>query len=200
MICGLIEHSIVSKQQELPSTKRSANFKFLGHLIDHSGIQPDPDKTIAITNMPPPTNISELRQFMGMINQSGKFSCNLAQITEPSHALLQQRNSWMWNQVQSESFACVKEEITKPTVLALFDINADVKVSADASSYGLGAALLQKTNSSWKPVAFASRVMSDTERRYAQVEKRPWPLRGPVRDSQHTFSANYLPSRQITNL
>lgn len=121
--------------------------------------------------MPPPTNISELRQFMGMINQSGKFSCNLAQITEPLRALLQQRNSWMWNQVQSESFARVKEEITKPTVLALFDINADVKVSADASSYGLGAALLQKTNSSWKPVAFASRVMSDTERRYTQVEK-----------------------------
>ena len=59
----------------------------------------------------------------------------------------------------------------KPTVLALFDVNAVVKVSADASSFGLGAVLLQQNNSSWQPVAFASGVMSDTECRYAQVEK-----------------------------
>ena len=121
--------------------------------------------------MPPPYNISELRHFMGMINQFGKFLCNLAQITEPLCELLQQRNSWMWGQAQEESFAHVKAEIAKPTVLALFDVNADVKVSADASSFGLGAALLQKTSSSWQPVAFASRVMSDTQRHYAQVEK-----------------------------
>ena len=88
--------------------------------------------------MPPPNNITELRRFMGMINQFGKFSCNLAQITEPLRELLQQRNSWVWGQVQEESFARVKAEIAKPTVLALFDVNADVKVSADASSFGLG--------------------------------------------------------------
>ena len=59
----------------------------------------------------------------------------------------------------------------KPTVLALFDVNANLKVSADASCFGLGAVLLQNNNNDWQPVAFASRVMSDTERRYAQVEK-----------------------------
>lgn len=48
---------------------------------------------------------------------------------------------------------------------------AELKLSADASSYGLGAVLLQKVDSDWKPVAFASRSMTDTERRYAQVEK-----------------------------
>ena len=121
--------------------------------------------------MPPPNNISELRHCMGMINQFGKFSCNLAQITESLRELLQQCNSWMWCTAQDESFASVKAEIVKPTLLALFDVNADVKVSADASSFGLGAVLLQKTASCWKPVTFSSRVMSDTECRYAQVEK-----------------------------
>ena len=52
----------------------------------------------------------------------------------------------------------------------MYDVSADLKVSADVSSYGLGAVLLQN-NSSWQPVAFASRVMSDTESRYALVEK-----------------------------
>jgi len=79
----------------------------------------------------------------------------------------------MWGHVQDESFDHVKAEITKSTVLALF--NTDVKISADASSFGLWAALLQKTTSSWKSMAFASR--------YDHVEKEAWPSHGPVRDS-----------------
>ena len=77
----------------------------------------------------------------------------------------------MWGEAQDEAFAKVKSEPIKPTVLALCDVNADLKISVDASSYGLGAVLLQNNYSSWQPVTFASRVMSDTERRYAQVEK-----------------------------
>ena len=50
------------------------------------------------------------------------------------------------------------------------DPSAPTKISADASAYGLGAVLLQKFDT-WKPVAFASRSMSETERRYAQIEK-----------------------------
>ena len=47
---------------------------FLGHVIDESGIHADPNKTTAIINMCPPTSVSELRRFLGMINQLGKFT------------------------------------------------------------------------------------------------------------------------------
>jgi len=62
-------------------------------------------------------------------------------------------------------------ELTKPTVLALYDPKAPTKVSADTSSYGLGAVLLQQKGSEWKPIVYASRSMTETESWYAQIEK-----------------------------
>ena len=53
----------------------------------------------------------------------------------------------------------------------MYDPAAETKVSADASSFGLGAVMLQKAGNEWRPVAYASRSMTDNERRYAQIEK-----------------------------
>ena len=64
-----------------------------------------------------------------------------------------------------------KAELTKPTILSLYDPGAETKLSSDASSYGLGAVLLQLHQGGWKPVVYASRSLTETERRYAQIEK-----------------------------
>ena len=106
-----------------------------------------------------------------MVNQLGKFTPNLAQLTQPLRELLGKNSTWVWGPSQSEAFSLVKEELSKPTTLALYDPEAPTKVSADASSYGLGAVLMQETESNWRPVAYASRSMTETERRYAQIEK-----------------------------
>jgi len=59
-----------------------------------------------------------------------------------------------------------------PTILAWYDPSAETKLSADASSYGLGTVLHQKTEGGeWQPVAYASRSMIETEMRYAQIQK-----------------------------
>ena len=62
---------------------KQKQLKYLGHLIDENRIRADPDKVSAIVEMKPPTNISDLRRFMGMINQLGKFSQNLEELTQP---------------------------------------------------------------------------------------------------------------------
>ena len=73
---------------------------------------------------------------------------------------------------QDCAFKALKQELIKPTVLALYNTAARSKVSADAASFGLGAVLLQcKGDSGWKPVAYASCSLSETERRYAQIEE-----------------------------
>ena len=78
----------------------------------------------------------------------------------------------MWGPAQEEAFQKVKEELTKPTVLALYNPNAKTKIRADASAYGLGAVLLQHhEREDWKPIAYTSKSMSETEKRYSQIEK-----------------------------
>ena len=145
--------------------------KFLGHIIDQTGIQADPEKISAITEMKAPTTITELRCFLGMVNQLGKFSQNIAEFSHPLRQLLSPKNAWIWGPAQNEAFTRIKSELTQPTVLALYDLNAPTKIVADASSYGLGAVLLQDHDSRWKPIAYSSRTMSNTEQHYAQIEK-----------------------------
>ena len=139
---------------------------FLGHLVDSQGIQADPEKTKAVREMNQPENVSELRRFLGMVNQMGKFIINLAELTQPLRELLKKNMKWQWNIPQEEAFIKIKEELCKSTVLSFYDPNLPTKVSADTSSYGLGAVLLQLHNSQWKPVAYASRSMSDGKERF----------------------------------
>ena len=79
----------------------------------------------------------------------------------------------MWGPCQQEAFEAVKDELEEPTVLALYDPQALSKVSADAFSFGLGTVLLQQQGGQeWRPLSYASRSMSETEKRYAQIEKK----------------------------
>jgi len=85
--------------------------------------------------------------------------------------LLGKKSTWLWGPEQDTAFTNVKKELTKPTVLALYNPEAPTKVCADASSYGLGAVLMQKQGTEWKPIAYASRSMTEIEQRCAQIEK-----------------------------
>lgn len=107
-----------------------------------------------------------------MINQMGKFTPNLAEKTKPLWELLGKDTHWIWRAAQRDCFEKLKKLLTSSPVLALFDSSLETIVSADASSFGLGAVLLQKqTSGELKPVAYISRSMTPTEQRYAQIEK-----------------------------
>ena len=147
---------------------------FLGQVVGKEGIRPDPNKVKAIVDMEEPTDRSELRRFLGMVNQLGKFSSQVAEISKPLRDLLSPKREWIWDSAQKQSFRALKQELSKPDkLLAHYDPATQTVVSADPSSFGLGAVLIQKQkeDGSWRPVAYNSRSLSDVERRYAQIEK-----------------------------
>ncbi len=171
-------HTVLRKLQEAGVTLNMekcelsrAEVKFLGHILSADGVQPDPDKVKAVMSMKEPSNTGEVRSFLEMLNQLGKYIPGLAEKDKPLRDLLSTKYQWVWGCAQQKAFEQLKNDLTSPPVLTLYDPNKELKMSADASSYGLGAVLLQKEGDEWKPVAYASRSMTDTEQRYAQVEK-----------------------------
>lgn len=171
-------HAVLQKAQETGITLNMDKceltrhtVKFLGHVLSADGVKPDPEKTSAVQEMDPPKNVSELRSFLGMVNQLGRFIPHLAEKHKVLRDLLSKKNHWYWGEEQQAAFDQLKAELSSTPVLTLYNPNSALKISADASSFGLGAVLLQQNKDGWSPVAYASRSMTPTEQRYAQVEK-----------------------------
>ena len=101
-----------------------------------------------------------------------KFCPNLAEKTKPLRDLLKKENAWVWGPAQQKAFQQLKADMASEKVLALYDQEKDTMVSSDASSFGLDAVLMQKQPSGeMRPLAYASRSMTETECRYAQIDK-----------------------------
>ena len=145
--------------------------KFLGHIVSARGIAIDPSKVEAITKFPAPEGVPELRRLLGMVNHVAKFAPNLAEVSKPLRDLLKKDSEWIWGPDQEEAFKKLKTLLSSAPLLHHYNPGNPTMVSSDASSYGLGGVLMQKVDDSWKPVFYASRAMTSTEQRYAQVEK-----------------------------
>ena len=91
--------------------------------------------------MKTPMTVSELRRFLGMINQQSKFSPSLANHTKPLRDLLSKKNQWSWGHEQQQAFERLKSTLRSSEVLVLYDVRNEMILSADALSYGLGAVL-----------------------------------------------------------
>lgn len=118
-----------------------------------------------------PQNKDDLRRFLGMVTYLAKFIPQLSAQSAPLRSLLEQKNEWMWSHEQETCWKTLKEILIAEPVLKFYDPERRIRISADASQYGVGAVLLQQYDDVWQPVAYASRALSATETRYAQIEK-----------------------------
>ena len=146
---------------------RQSEVKYMGQILTADGMRPDPEKVKAIVNMPRPTDVKAVQRFIGLATYLSKYLPHLSEACEPLRRLTDKDAVFAWQSQQENAFNAVKQLVSTEPVLRYYDVTEEVTIQCDASEVGLGATLLQKG----QPVAFASRALSQTEQRYAQIEK-----------------------------
>lgn len=142
---------------------------FLGHRISDKGIRPLQSNIDAIKAAPAPTDISTLRSFLGMVGYYAKFVPDYAVLVEPLRELLRKNATFTWNAARQACFDQLKSFLSAGC-LQLFDPAADIIVTTDASSIGLGAVLQQTRNDELVTISFASRRLTPQEQKYSVGE------------------------------
>ena len=145
----------------------------MGFILDAQGIHPSESKLTAIRNFPRPTNISELKSFIGLVIYYARFVPNLATVLSPLYVLLRKGVVWKWDSAQEKAFVNCCNAITSDACLVHFDASKPILVQCDASPVGLGAVLSHRMpDGTERPFMFASRSLNSHERNYSQLDKK----------------------------
>jgi hypothetical protein len=144
---------------------------FLGHRITQEGLKMDDHKVKAILDWEPPRSALALRSFLGLASYYRKFIKNFAKRATPLTNLLKKSfETYDWDQVCAQAFETLKGILVKTLVLKLLDFDKDFEIHSDAFDFAIGGVLVQDG----RPVAFESKKLSETERRWLTHEKEMW--------------------------
>ena len=144
---------------------------FMGILLSEKGIGPTQDRVKAVVEAREPQNMSEIKSFLGLVGFSSRFIPQFATISEPLRKLTRKGVPFVFGAEQRKAFNVLKQSLAEAATLAYFDKNAPTQVIADASPVGLGAVLVQGPPGNMTPVCYASRSLTECERRYSQTER-----------------------------
>ncbi|XP_028968852.1 uncharacterized protein K02A2.6-like, partial [Galendromus occidentalis] len=154
---------------------------YCGFVLKHQQIHKCDDKVQAIKEAPSPKTVGELKAFLGLIQFYAGFAPRLADLANPMYRLLKADASFIWSKEMSESFAAVKRELCSDRVIVPFDPKKPVLLATDASPTGISAVLSHRfPDGSERPIAYYSRALTDTERKYSQIDKEALGIRTGV--------------------
>jgi hypothetical protein len=158
------------------------SLEFCGHIIGGGQLRPLTAKVQLILDWPTPSNIHELRQFLGLASYYRRFIEHFARICTPLHSLLQETDveerkrkyrPVSWNSAAESAFRTLKKALTTAPVLTLPDTSQPFVIETDASEYAIGCVLLQNAYDSKRlhPVAYDGRKLTPAEINYPVHEK-----------------------------
>ena len=139
--------------------------EYLGFRIGIEGLKVDPKKIEAVAKFPLPTDIHQLRSFLGMANYYRTFIKGFSTIAAPLTALLK-KGIFIPEELNQEAFENIKQLLCKPPVLKIAEPELPYTVTTDASTIALGAVLSQEHH----PIAYHSRKLNGAEKNYAAHE------------------------------
>ena len=145
--------------------------EYLGHTLSAEGISKG-SKVEAVLKMPPPTDVSSLKSFLGSVQFYGKFIPNLASMAEPLYRLTKKATPWKWEDEEQAAFEQLKNVLSSDQVLVYSDPNKTLILACDASNVGIGAVLVHRyPDGSERPIANMSKTLTAAERNYSQIHK-----------------------------
>ena len=146
--------------------------EFLGVIIRPQGVEMQKEKVEGVLNWPAPKNVKEVQKFLGLTNYYRRFIKDFAKIAVPLHTLVRKEQKWKCEKEQEEAFGKLKEVFTTEPILAIPDIDREMRVEADTSDYATGGVLsLKCEDGKWRPVAFISKSLNATEQNYEIHDK-----------------------------
>ena len=164
------EYGLRLRKEECNFPKEST--EYLGHVLSRHGIHPSPKKIEAIQKIAEPTNITELKSFLGMMVDFAKFLLQLSEHAAPLNELLKNGVPWNWTPERSAVFTGLKEDLMSMSMLMHFDPSLPLGLACDASGSGIVAVLFHiLPNGEERPIAYASKSLAPVEKNYSQIEK-----------------------------
>jgi hypothetical protein len=145
--------------------------EFLGHIVSADGIEVQPSKVSAVLDWPRPTNLHELRSFVGFCSYYRRFVQGFANLAFALHTLMRKNVKFYWGPEQEEAFVELKRRLVTAPVLTMPRDEGEYVLDTDASNVALGAVLSQMQEGIEKPIAYASRSLSKSERMYCTTRK-----------------------------
>ena len=143
---------------------------FAGFHLSAAGYRVDDAITEAISKFPITTSHSDLRSFVGLVNQLSSSTPTVDSLLAPLRPLLSTKNDFMWSPSLTVAFDDVKRCLTSAPTLSFFDPSRPTRLCTDASRRGLGFVLQQQSDDTWVMIQAGSQFLSDAESRYAIIE------------------------------
>ena len=144
---------------------------FLGHVISENGVATDPSKIQAVQDWPVPTNITEVRSFIGLCSYCRRFVQDFARVAEPLHKLTGKRARFEWDDTCQGAFEELKYRLISSPILAMPQDEGEYRLDTDASNDAIGAVLSQVQHGQERVIAYASRLLNKAERNYCVTRR-----------------------------
>ena len=155
----------------------AARVDYLGHFISADGVHPNDDRVAALTRMPIPTDIKQLRSLLGGLSYYRKFLPNMAHHIRPITALLKKGAAFDFTSAMEDTVRALLAELAAPPILvfpdwdAVIDTSRPFRLHCDASTARLGATLEEEQpDGSIRPIVYISRATLDNERNWTPME------------------------------
>ncbi|XP_046391594.1 uncharacterized protein K02A2.6-like [Ischnura elegans] len=147
------------------------SISYLGHVVSHNQIQKCPVKIQAVSQMPRPKDLGELRRFLGLVTYYSRFIPDFSSKSYPLRRLLRTGERFVWSAAEEAAFVNLKSELCSDRLLIPFDPSKQVILTTDASPTGIAAVLSHDIDGHERPIAYASRALTQAESNYSQLDR-----------------------------